>query len=392
MSGGDRQACIVGIGETDYARWGGIDDRSEFHLACQAVTRAVADAGLDVAAIDGFASFSNDANEAARLQVALGIPRLRHASMVWGGGGGGSCGAVAQAVQAVESGHADCVVAFRSLCQGQSRRFGQFSAGRVHGSFTAPFGLHAPAAMTAPMVRRHMHEFGTTNEQLGRVALACRDNANRNPRAIMHDRTLTMEDYLASRMIADPFRLFDCCLESDGACAVVVTTRERARDLPGGGVRILSAVHGSGAGWGSGALGAHNMPDATYATVNASTLAPELFGRAGVEPGDIDIAQIYDNFTGLVIMALEDYGFVARGEGGPFVESGAIDWPGGSLPLNTAGGNLSEAYVHGLNHVVEAVRQLRGTSTSQIADAELCFVCGGLGVAPTSALILARGL
>ena len=385
-----QRACIVGIGETDYTRWGGIQDRSEFHLACQAVMAAAADAGLPVSEIDGFTSFSGDTSEAALLQVALGLPRLRFASMVWGGGGGGSCGAVDQAVAAVESGLARYVIAFRSLAQGQSRRFGLHRGGRVHGSFTAPFGMLAPAAMTAPMVRRHMHDFGTTYEHMAEVAITCRENAGRNPRAVMRDRPLTLETYFASRMIADPFRLNDCCLETDGACAVLVTTAERARNLRRAPVRILASAHGSGPGWGSGALGSHNMPLGTYASVNSREIAPELFARAGVSPSDIDVAQMYDNFTGLVIMALEDYGFCAIGEGGPFVASGAIRWPHGSLPINTAGGNLSEAYIHGLNHVVEAVRQLRGESTSQVADAETCFVCGGIGVAPTSALILAR--
>jgi len=199
-----------------------------------------------------------------------------------------------------------------------------------------------------------------------------------------------LESYFSSRMIADPFRLNDCCLETDGACAVLVTTLERARDLKTVPVRILSSIHGSGPGWGTGALGSHNMPMDVYTSVNSRTLAPELFERAGVSQSDIDVAQIYDNFTGLVIMALEDYGFCGIGEGGPFVASGAIRWPDGNLPINTAGGNLSEAYIHGLNHVVEAVHQLRGSSTSQVQDAETAFVCGGLGVAPTSALILAR--
>jgi len=383
-----KRACIVGIGETEYGRWGTIKDRSEFHLACQAIIAAARDAGVPVSEIDGFTSFSNDASEPALLQVALGIPELRYASMVWGGGGGGSCGAVAHAVAAVESGQADTVVAFRSLCQGQSRRFGQFRAGRVHGSFTAPFGLYAPAAMTALSAMRHMHEFGTTAEQFGHVAITCRENANRNPRAVMHDRTLDMETYLAGRMVAEPYRIFDCCLETDGACAVIVTTAERARDLPQKPAHVLSAIHGSGPGWGSGPLGSHNMPLETYASVNAASLGTELFARAGISPGEIDVAQIYDNFTGLVIMALEDFGFVKRGEGGPFVESGAICWPDGELPINTAGGNLSEAYTHGLNHVVEGVRQIRGTSTSQVDGAETCFVAGGLGVSPTSALIL----
>jgi acetyl-CoA acetyltransferase len=385
-----QRACIVGIGQTDYRRWGGIQDRSQFQLACEAALAAAADAGLPHRRIDGFTSYSNDTSEPALMQVALGLPELRYAAMVWGGGGGGSCGAVAQAVAAVESGQADYVVAFRALAQGQGHRFGLHRGGRVHGSFTAPFGLLAPGAMIAPLVRRHMHDHGTLPEHLAEVAITCRDNANRNPRAVMHGRPLDLATYYAGRMIADPFRLYDYCLETDGACAVLVTTQERARDLRQQPVHVLSSIHGSGPGWGSGALGSHNMPMDRYASVNSRSLGPALFGRAGLAPQDIDVAQIYDNFTGLVLMALEDYGFCGIGEGGPFVASGAIRWPDGALPINTAGGNLSEAYMHGLNHVVEAVHQLRGDSTSQVAGAETCFVCGGLGVAPTSALILAR--
>ena len=383
-----QRACIVGIGQTEYTRWGRIE-RSEFQLACEATMAAAADAGLALEEIDGFTSYSGDRSEAALLQTALGLPRLRYAAMVWGGGGGGSCGAVDQAVAAVESGLANYVIAFRSLAQGQSPRYGRHRDGRLHGSFTAAFGMLAPAAMTAPTVRRHMHLYGTTEEHLAEVALVCRDNANRNPHAVMRDKPLTREGYFQGRMIADPFRLNDCCLETDGACAVLVTTAERARDLRRAPVRILASSHGSGPGWGTGALGSHNMPVDVYASVNSRTLGPELFARAGLKPSDIDVAQIYDNFTGLVIMALEDYGFCGIGEGGPYVASGAIR-PDGDLPINTAGGNLSEAYVHGLNHVVEGVRQLRGESTSQVEDAETCFVCGGLGVAPTSAVILAR--
>ena len=388
MTAANHSACIVGIGATEFTKWGGIQDRSEFQLACEAILLAAQDAGLPVESLDGFCSYSNDANLAASLQVALGTPLLRYASMVWGGGGGGSCGALAHAAAAVESGQADYVVAFRGLCQGQSRRFGQFAPGRLHASFLDAFGLFAPPQMLAMQVRRHMHEYGTTQEQLGHVALICRDNANRNPRAVMHGRPLDMKTYLASRIIADPLKLYDCCLESDGACAAVITTRERARDLARKPVNILAAVHGSGPSWGSGPLGAHNMPPDSYASTNGRELARDLFGRAGVTPQDIDVAQIYDHFSGLVLMALEDYGFCGRGEGGPFVEAGNCAWQGGSLPLNTAGGNLSEAYIHGFNHVLEATRQIRGESTSQVTGAELCFVSGGLGVAPTSAAIL----
>lgn len=388
--GSSNRACIVGIGQSDYAKWGTIVDRSEFQLTCEAVVAAIGDAGLAPHAVDGFASFSDDASEPALLMVALGIDQLRHTSMVWGGGGGGSCGALANAVAAVESGQAHYVVAFRGLCQGQSFRYGQFHPWTPHACFTAPFGLFAPPQKFALLVRRHMHEFGTTSEQLAEIALVCRANANRNPHAVMHGRPLTVDDYMAGRMIADPLRLHDCCLESDGAAAIVVTTQERAADLPGRPVAVLAAQQGSGHMWGTGLLGGHNMPDDTYASANSTGMADDLFGRAGVSRDDIDVAQLYDAFTGMVLFALEDFGFCPRGEGGRFVADGHIAWPDGSLPCNTSGGNLSEAYIHGFNLVVEAVRQLRGASTAQVENAELALVCGGESVTPTSGAILAR--
>lgn len=383
------RAHIVGIGETDYTRWGGIADRSEFQLACEAIVTAAADAGLAPSEIDGFASYSDDSSGPSLLMVALGIDQLRHTSMVWGGGGGGSCGALANAVAAVESGQARTVAVFRGLCQGQSYRFGQYHPWTPHASFTAPFGLFAPPQMAALITRRHMHEYGTTSEQLGEVALACRDNAGRNPRAVMHGRPLTMAQYLDSRMIADPLRLNDCCLESDGAAALILTTAERARDLKAKPVEVLAAGQGSGKLWGTGLLGGHNMPDETYASGNARGLARDLYARAGVGPGDIDTAQLYDAFTATVVFALEDYGFCGIGEGGPFVAEGNIAWPDGALPCNTSGGNLSEAYIHGFNLVIEGARQMRGDSTSQVANARLCLVSGGESVTPTSAAILA---
>lgn len=391
MSRLSERASIVGIGETRYAKRGGITDQSEFALACEAILRAAADAGLPVSEIDGFTSFNDDPNVPALLQVALGTKSIRFAALTFGGGGGGSCGSVALAKAAVESGQANYVVAFKSICQGQSRRYGRHRAGRLHGSYTYPFGLFAPPQMIALMVQRYMHETGVTTEQMGEIALLCRDNASRNPRAIMRDRPMTMESYLKSRMIAEPLRLLDCCLESDGACAVIVTTQERARDLKQMPVPILAAAQGSAPLWGTGPLGSHNMPRDLYTCVNGQALAAELFGKAGLSPSDISVAQIYDHFTGMVLMALEDYGFCRRGEAGPMAADGGFRWPSGRLPINTAGGNLSEAYVIGFNHVVEGVRQMRGQSTSQVDGATTCFVSGGPGSAPTSALILANG-
>ncbi len=381
-------ACIVGTGASEFTKWGGIRDRSQFQVTVEAIRAALHDAGLSPHDVDGLASYSNDSNEGPLMAVALGMRELRWSSMVWGGGGGGSIGALAHACAAVASGQADTVVVYRGLCQGQGRRFGTFGQGRTHGNFVHPFGLFAPAQMLALQVRRFMHLYpAITEEHLCEVALNARANASRNPNAVMHGRPLTREDYFASRWIAEPLRLYDCCLETDGAVAVVVSTPERARDLRQRPVDVLAVAHGSGPGWGSGPLGSHNMPDEDYASSNSRLLARRLFERAGLSPGDIDVAQIYDHFSGLVLMALEDYGFCGRGESGAFVASGAIR-PDGVLPLNTSGGQLSEAYVHGMNLLAEGVRQLRGESCTQVAGARTCLVTGGLGVSPTSGAIL----
>jgi len=404
-----RLAHVVGVGETEYARWGKIGEVSEHALACRAILRAVEDAGLTVDDVDGLASFAEDRNEAVFIAAELGLRSLRFANMVWMPGGGGGCAAVANAAMAVESGQAEVVVVYRSLCQGQFFRFG--AAGRqlaqaaaeapaptvqpanslflASMGFVMPYGLLMAAAAYALPVRRHMHLYGTTSEQLGRIAVTFREHANRNPRAVMGGRTMTLADHQSSPMIADPHRLFDCCLESDGACAVVVTTAERARDLKKRSVRILAGEQGAPKGYGFGPFTNANVADEIYATGGGEELANRLYAKAGLRPADVDVAQIYDHFTGCVLMQIEDFGFCARGEGGPFVESGALSWSGGSLPTNTHGGGLSEAYIHGLNHVVEGVRALRDESTCPVEGAEICLVTSGACV-PTSALLLGR--
>lgn len=390
MISAGQQACIVGIGQSQYAKWGGIKDKSEFELVCDAIRNAVKDAGLEATEIDGFASFSNDRNEPIELQLALGMPQLRYAAMLWGGGGGGSCGALQLAAAAVESGQVDVIVVFRGLAQGQHGRYGQFDPDGS--AFHYPFGLFSPAQMLALPTRRHMHEYGTKEEHFGEIALVCRENAQRNPRAVMGGKSLDMDTYLDSRMISDPVRLFDCCQENDGACAVVITTTERMRDLDCKPARIIAAAHGAGPGWGqSGAFGGQNPPLEDYASSGARTVARDLYARAGVGPADVDVAQFYDNFTGQVLMSIEDFGFCSRGEGGPFVAEGNIRATG-VLPVNTHGGHLSEAYIHGMGHIVEAVRQIRGTSTTQIDGAEICLVTGGPGIAPTSAALIGKCL
>lgn len=390
MKNASQQACIVGIGETAYTRWGQMADRGEWSLACEAVLKAVDNAGLKIDKVDGLASFSNDSSLPWLMQQALGLPNLGFTSMVWGGGGSGTCGALAHAAMAVETGQAQYVAVFRSLCQGPGHRYGQAGGFNElpHLNFMGPFGMFSPPLMIAPLVQRYIHEFGAKPEHFGEVALVCRDNAQRNPRAVMRGRPLTMEDYLNARMIAEPLRLLDCCQENDGASAVIVTTVERARDLKPKPIRILAAAQGGAAGWGDGALGSHNMPIHEYGAGNGAALARRLYEQVGITAADIDTLQIYDHFTGCVLMTLENFGFCGRGEAGPFVAEGNIRWPHGRIPLNTSGGHLSEAYIHGLNLVVEGVRQLRGESTSQIPDAELCLVTAGMSASPMSAAIL----
>jgi len=402
------RAHIVGVGETQYTRWGKIGDVTEHALACQAIQRAVADAGLSMDDVDGLASFAEDRNEAVFLAAELGLPTLRFANMVWMPGGGGGCAAISNSAMAVETGQAEVVVVYRSLCQGQFFRFG---IGKMNADppenpepptlqqanslmlasmgFAMPYGLLTAAAAYALPTRRHMHLYGTTSEQLGMIAVTFREHASRNPRAVMGERPMTLEDHQASPMIADPHRLFDCCLESDGACAVVVTTEERARDLAKRPVEILASEQGAPKGYAFGSFSNANIADELYATGGGEEMAGRLWDKAGLGPRDVDVAQLYDHFTGCVLMQLEDYGFCERGEGGPFIESGALSWHGGSLPTNTHGGSLSEAYIHGLNHVVEGVRSLRGESTSPVENAEVCLVTSAACV-PSSAILLGR--
>ncbi len=409
MTQGRGKAQLVGVGESAYAKWGRIGDVTEKALAHQAILRAVEDAGLSIQDVDGMTSFAEDRNEGIFLAAELGIPELRFSNMVWMPGGAGACAAVANAVMAVETGQAEVVVAYRSLCQGQYFRFGQGGPPRENPTaesppptvqqaanpmlaslgFTMPYGLLNAAAGFALPTRRHMHLYGTTSEQLGHIAVTFREHASRNPRAVMGDRPLTLEDHQNSPMIADPHRLFDCCLESDGACAVVVTTEERARDLAKPPVSVLASAQGTPKGYAFGPFSNASVADEIYATGACEALAKRLYAKAGVGPKDIDVAQIYDHFTGCVLLQIEDYGFCERGEGGPFIESGALSWKGGSLPTNTHGGSLSEAYIHGLNHVVEGVRSLRGESTSPVDGAEVCLVTSA-ACTPSSALILGR--
>jgi acetyl-CoA acetyltransferase len=370
--------AIAGIGATDYTR-AGRATRPEFTLACEAVLQAIADAGLTPGDVDGLCSYGYERSDPLTLAQAIGLPQLRYASQ-YPGGGNAATGVVQHALAGLAAEEAEVVVCYRSICQGESGRYGRSLADPVEQAqgdwrqYAGPFGMFTAAHMYALAARRHMALYGTTSLQFGRVAVASYDNAQRNPRAVMHGRPITLEDHQASRMIADPYRLYDCCQESDGACAVLVTSAERARELPHPVVRIAGAAHGMERGHGVDMRPAH-----LWASGGLSGNARELYRRAGIESRDIDVAQLYDAFTGNVVMHLEDFGFCPVGGGGRFVESGAIDWPSGALPLNTAGGNLAEGYLHGFNLVLEGVRQMRGSSTSQVDGASHALVVSAIG-------------
>ena len=376
------KTAIVGIGTTAYAKDLG---RTELESALEAVQAALDDAGLTARDVDAIYKIDDPGNSELELARNLGVQNLR----AWGAigwGGGAACAPVIHAAMAVASGLASVAVAFRARHRGSGGRPWARTAQRVEGhpAFEAPYGLVSPAQQNAVMVRRYMHDYGATSEQFARVAVTQRRNAGRNPRALFRE-PITIDDVVGSRMVADPLHLLDCCLETDGACAAVITSAGRARDLKQSPALITGAAQGSGP--------RHYMM-APFYKADAFDLpsvysARDLYAMAGVGPQDIDVALLYDVFSPLVLWQLEAYGFCARGEAGPFVEQGRIDWPDGEIPVNTHGGSLSEAYVHGFNHILEAVRQVRGTSTCQVEGAEVALVAGA-PVVPTSALILGK--
>lgn len=379
------KVAVVGIGETAYYKHGQSPD-SEFKLALRAILAACADAGIDAHEIDGFASYSDERSDAVRLAAALGLPRLRTSLMQWGGGGGGCCAAVANGAAAVATGQADCVAVFRSLAQGQYGRFGQSTAaGTVSGerSYLVPYGVISPPQRFAMRVMRYMHEHGVKQEALRAIAMASYRHAQNNPRAVMHGRPLSEEAYEASRWIVEPFHLYDCCMENDGAAALILMDVERAKDLQRKPVYLLGAASGASERFGSHA---HNSP--AYASADFTTVAEDLYRMARLTPADVGVVQSYENFTGGVVMALAEHGFFAPEEANEFLTLENLSAPSGCLPLNTSGGNLAECYMHGFELVLEAVRQVRGDSCNQAPRHDVALVIGGPMVAPASNLML----
>jgi acetyl-CoA acetyltransferase len=376
------RAAIAGVGYTPFTKDSGV---STLTLAIDAILAALDDAGLTVDDVDALATHRvGDSTPPWVVAPALGIPEVSWYLDQFGGGSV-SHAVIGQAAMAVATGVAGTVVCYRAINARSEFRMGGTGRGVppvFDAQYQAPYGYFAPPQQFAMFTRAHMIKYGTTHEQLGHIAVGQRTNAVKNPRALKRD-PITLDDYLASRWIAEPLRLLDCCLETDGACAVVVTSAERARDLAAPPVLISGAVWGGGDSFFSGQGG-------DFTVSEAARIAPRLYAMAGVGPEDIDVAELYDCFTYSVLVQLEDYGFCAKGEGGPYAASGVtrLDGP---LPVNTHGGFLSEGYVHGINHVAEAVAQLRGTAGDrQVSGAEVALSTAqpGYVLAGTSALIL----
>jgi acetyl-CoA acetyltransferase len=381
------KAAIVGVGQTEFSKRSG---RSELTLAIEAIGAALDDCGLSARDVDGMSLYTMENNPANEVIHNLGGGDLRFFSRIHYGGGA-ACGPIHQAAMAIASGAAEVVVCYRAMNERSEQRFGAGVQDRpiapttenIHFGWYAPFGLLTPAAWVAMFAQRYMYTYGATSEDFGRIAVADRKHAATNPAAWFHERPITLEDHQNSRWVVEPMRLLDCCQESDGAVAVVVTSLERARDLKQKPAVVRAAAQAM--------AGDQRMMTSYYredisGIPEMGLVARQLFETAELGPDDIQTAVLYDHFTPFVLCQLEEFGFCKPGEAKDFIRDGRIEI-GGTLPINTHGGQLGEAYIHGMNGIAEGVRQVRGSAANQVPNVENVLVTAGTGV-PTSGIIL----
>lgn len=374
---GDR-TVIAGIGQTEFSKDSG---RSELQLAAEASLAALNDAGLTVADVDGMVTYTLDSTGEFELIRNLGIKELRYYSRA-PYGGAATCAVVLHAAAAVAAGAANVVLIYRAFNERSGRRFGLpqapsqvSSSGSLWWRWYMPFGLDTPAKWASLHFQRYMHVYGVTNEDFGRYSVACRKHAVNNPNAYFYQRPITLEDHQNSRWIVEPvLRLLDCCQESDGGVALVITSRERARDLRHPPARIVAAAQRA-------LLDGDIVSDYYHQDIagmpEIGAIGRQLWAESGLRPKDIQAAMLYDHFSPIIFMHLEEFGFCGRGEASDFIKAGNIEL-GGSLPVNTHGGLLGEAYIHGVNHINEAVRQLRGVAINQVPNVEHVLVSAGM--------------
>jgi acetyl-CoA acetyltransferase len=399
------QTAVVGVGATPYFKRGQSVPETQLSMACTAILAALADAGLTVADLDGFTIYSN-AVDPAQVASVLGVPEVRFAASLTSGGGG-SAGSLGLAAAAIHAGMAEVCVSLMTLQQtnrrlggsavnGHSMYVGEGGSASPYGAggippsmaFSAGSGIISPGHSFSILTQRHMHLYGTTREHLAEVAINQRNNAMPRTTALQRS-PLTKEIYFNARMISDPLCLFDYTLESDGAVAVIITSAARAADLQQLPVYIMASANGGLGRWGPALGGYFQQPDEYFASSGHRPVARRMYEMAGITPDDVDVALLYDHFSPMVLLQLEDYGFCGIGESGPFVAEGNIRL-GGKIPVNTHGGNLSEAYIIGMTHVREAVEQLRGVAVNQVPGAEIALVTGGPASLPVSGTLLSR--
>ena len=365
------RTAVVGIGQTEFSKNSG---RSELQLALEASKAALDDAGLVPSDIDGAVTFTQDTNDESDLIRSLGVRQLRWTARTTGGGSGASA-TIQLAAAAVASGAASTVLVYRAFNERSGRRFGQpiggYGGGPMMPDIHVSFGLDTPAKIYSLWYQPYMAKYGVTNEDLAAYVVTARQNAAANPRAWFYQQPITVADHQNSRWIVEPvLRLLDCCQESDGGVALIVTSLERARDLRQAPVRVLAAAQSS-----------LNNTDVLFnyyrydlaVFEELPELSAELWRQSGLGPKDIDVAMIYENFSPVVFMALEGHGFCGQGEAKGFIQDGHIGLSG-SLPVNTHGGLLGEGYIHGVNNLLEGVRQIRGSAANQVAGAEHVLV------------------
>ena len=397
------KTAVVGIGQTEFSKNSG---RTELQLAAEAILAAVEDAGLTTNDIDGMVTFAADQNDELALIRSLGVPELSYTGRTRGGGGG-SAATVQLAAAAVASGVANTVVVYRAFNERSGQRFGQpmtqnagaaarggaggaarpaapaapapnlmmMMRGRMPGfNMYQVYGLDTPAKTYSLWYQRYMYEYGVTNEDFGRYGVIARKHAATNPAAWFFQRPITIEDHQASRWIVEPIlRKLDCCQESDGGVALVITSADRAKDLPQPPVRIVAAAQAHTRN-GEEMYDLYNGSRADFPECRA--LGRNLYDASGLSPDDIDVAMIYENFTPVVFLQLEALGFCGPGEAKDFIKDGNIEI-GGKTPVNTNGGLLGEGYIHGVNNILEGVRQMRGTAPNQIPNAEHALISAG---------------
>lgn len=387
MNSIENKTAIVGIGITDFSK---DSERTELYMACQCIQEALDDAGLTPEDVDGLVKQTDDATDEHAVTSSMGMGNLTYfGECRWGAA---PSAMTMRAAMGVAAGVANYIVVYRAVNGSSKRRMiasmrgsGQMSTSDLlQWTFHAPFGHMSDPGRVAMIVRRYMHEFGVNSDQFGWVPIACREHGARNPNGMFYEKPLTFEDYLKSKMVVEPLRRLDYYEEADAAAALVVTTTERAKDLRQRPAYVLSAAQH---------MLAETEELTSYYRPSISSL-PEMgkvgnkiFAMAGVAPKDINCVQLDDSYGPLVPMQLEELGFCERGEGTDFCKGGDRLRLGGELPLNTSGGSLGEGHIHGMNHLIEAVRQIRGTSTAQVKDAELVLVASGAG-GPASGLIL----